>query len=369
MLQAIETTGQSGTSGGATPIRIRNLTLSFGTTKVLKGIDLDIGAGEFFAFLGPSGSGKSTLLRAIAGFGPRPSGEILLGERNVIGLQPWKRDVGMVFQSYALWPHMTVRQNVAYGLEERRRPAEEIRRRVREALELVGLDAYADRYPSQLSGGQQQRVALARTVVIEPKVLLLDEPLSNLDANLRVQMRQDLLALQRRLGITTIFVTHDQEEANTICDRIAVLSDGVVQQVGEPDHVYDQPANSFVARFLGTANILDGHVIVRDGACRFVLDERSSIPLQGTHGEGEASFVLRPRGLEFADGGAGEIAGTIPGTISGSEFLGDTIRYFVEIGDRSVLVDEVHRRGGDRRAAGTKVMLRVVPGQGVILAR
>ncbi|MFD2441834.1 ABC transporter ATP-binding protein [Paracoccus kondratievae] len=207
-------------------IRIEDLHLSFGDTKVLEGIDMVIEPGEFFAFLGPSGSGKSTLLRAIAGFGPTPRGRILIGDRDIANLPPWRRNVGMVFQSYALWPHMSVRRNVAFGLEERRLPAREIGPKVERALEIVGLLHLADRMPAQLSGGQQQRVALARTIAIEPQVLLLDEPLSNLDAALRVQMRRELLALQRKLGLTTIFVTHDQEEANTTSDRMAVLDKG-----------------------------------------------------------------------------------------------------------------------------------------------
>ncbi len=207
----------------AVDVVIENLSLSFGDTDVLKGVNLTIEPGEFFTFLGPSGSGKSTLLRAIAGFGPPPGGKILIGGDDVTHLMPWTRNVGMVFQSYALWPHMTVRKNVAFGLEERKIPAKEINERVDDALNLVGLLDLSERRPSQLSGGQQQRVALARTVVIEPRVLLLDEPLSNLDANLRIQMRREILELQRKLKLTTIFVTHDQEEANTTSDRIAVL--------------------------------------------------------------------------------------------------------------------------------------------------
>src|SRR5690625_3965404 len=226
-------------------IRIEDLHLSFGPTKVLAGINMEIKPGEFFAFLGPSGSGKSTLLRAIAGFGPRPEGRIFIGDRDVLDLPPWKRNVGMVFQSYALWPHMSVRENVAFGLQERRLPRREIDPKVEAALELVGLLDLAERMPSQLSGGQQQRVALARTIAIEPQILLLDEPLSNLDAALRVQMRRELLALQRKLRLTTIFVTHDQEEANTTADRMAVLDGGVIQQIGPPQELYDNPANGF----------------------------------------------------------------------------------------------------------------------------
>ncbi|HEY8564603.1 MAG TPA: ABC transporter ATP-binding protein, partial [Beijerinckiaceae bacterium] len=250
-------------------VRIEGVDLSYGTNHVLKQIDLDIRPGELFAFLGPSGCGKTTLLRLIAGFNQADRGRVLVAGADIARLPPWKRDVGMVFQSYALWPHMSVRQNVAFGLEERRLPRADIAQRVAKALDLVGLSHLADRRPSQLSGGQQQRVALARTLAVEPKVLLLDEPLSNLDAKLRVQVRRELRELQQRLGITTIFVTHDQEEANTICDRIAVMSDGVVQQVGTPLELYDRPANLFVAGFLGAANILHGRVLGAGADSRF----------------------------------------------------------------------------------------------------
>src|SRR5690554_4659284 len=276
-------------------IRIEDLHLSFGETKVLEGIDMVIEPGEFFAFLGPSGSGKSTLLRAIAGFGPTPRGRILIGDRDVAALPPWKRNVGMVFQSYALWPHMSVRRNVAFGLEERKVPKNEIGQKVNAALETVGLLHLADRMPAQLSGGQQQRVALARTIAIEPQVLLLDEPLSNLDAALRVQMRRELLALQRKLGLTTIFVTHDQEEANTTSDRMAVLDKGVIQQIGTPQELYDHPANPFVAGFLGTANIVQGTLqngeFVTAGGQRLAVS--SAVPNANR-------IVLRPQNIHLS---------------------------------------------------------------------
>ena len=248
-------------------VRIEQVNLSYGDNHVLKSIDLEIRPGEFFAFLGPSGCGKTTLLRLIAGFIRAGSGRVLVGGQDISALPPWQRDIGMVFQSYALWPHMTVARNVAFGLEEKRIPRAEIGPRVAAALELVGLTGLDQRRPAQLSGGQQQRVALARTIAVEPKLLLLDEPLSNLDAKLRVQVRRELRELQQRLGLTTIFVTHDQEEANTVCDRIAVMNDGIVQQVGTPKELYEQPANLFVANFLGTANILEGR-ISGDGAVR-----------------------------------------------------------------------------------------------------
>ena len=336
-------------------IEIENLHLSFGQTEVLSGVDLTIEPGEFFAFLGPSGSGKSTLLRAIAGFGPRPRGVIRIGGRDVIDLPPWKRNVGMVFQSYALWPHLSVRENVAFGLRELRFPRAEIGPRVDAALDLVGLRDLADRMPNQLSGGQQQRIALARTVVVEPQVLLLDEPLSNLDANLRVQMRRELLALQRKLGLTTIFVTHDQEEANTTSDRMAVLDGGVIQQVGTPQELYDAPCNLFVASFLGTANILQGRVEKDGEAVRFVTTTGEALPITEAPA-GRGSIVLRPQNITLTtDGGPG----TIAGEVVHREFLGSQIRYIVQAAGAEIIVDQSHSVGTDWQEIGAKVSLRI----------
>jgi iron(III) transport system ATP-binding protein len=331
-------------------IRIEDLHLSFGETTVLAGINMEILPGEFFAFLGPSGSGKSTLLRAIAGFGPPPRGRILIGDRDIADLPPWKRNVGMVFQSYALWPHLSVRQNVAFGLEERRLPKREIDPKVDAALELVGLLQLADRMPAQLSGGQQQRVALARTIAIEPQVLLLDEPLSNLDAALRVQMRRELLALQRKLGLTTIFVTHDQEEANTTSDRMAVLDGGVIQQIGTPQELYDTPANGFVAGFLGTANVLKGQIT--DG--HFLTTGGNRLPLASPR-VGADRIVLRPQNVTLGPAGGEGIAGTV----SHREFLGSSIRYLVDTADGQIIVDTLHSAGLTGQETGATVSLRV----------
>ena len=290
--------------GAPVGVHLEGINLSFGKTHVLKGIDLTIEAGEFFAFLGPSGCGKTTLLRLIAGFESAQSGRVIIGEQEVSHLPPWQRNLGMVFQSYALWPHMTVRRNVAFGLEERRLPRAQINERVDRALDLVGLLELAERRPSQLSGGQQQRVALARTIVIEPQVLLLDEPLSNLDAKLRVQMRRELRELQRKLSLTTIFVTHDQEEANTTADRIAVIDSGVVQQVGTPMDLYDRPANLFVANFLGVANVIAGILEGEAGRTIFrSMDDTVTIDLnEGTPGIG--NIVFRPQNMVIKQAGA-----------------------------------------------------------------
>ncbi|CAO3437136.1 ABC transporter ATP-binding protein [Azospirillum endophyticum] len=345
-------------------VDIEGVNLSYGSNHVLKDVDLAIRPGEFFAFLGPSGCGKTTLLRLIAGFNTAQRGEVRIGGRDISTLPPHRRDVGMVFQSYALWPHMTVRRNVAFGLEERRVPRAEIERRVDAALDLVGLKHLADRRPSQLSGGQQQRVALARTVVIEPKILLLDEPLSNLDAKLRVQMRQELLSLQRKLGLTTIFVTHDQEEANTICDRIAVMEDGRVQQVGTPQDLYDHPANLFVAGFLGTANVLDG--AVRDdgtGGRAFVGTGFTPVALPaaeagaGTGAGGKLMF--RPQNLAIRVDGQPPAPGhaRLTGTVRHREFLGASIRYAVDVSGQLVQVDAPHQAGDALLSPGAPIIL------------
>jgi iron(III) transport system ATP-binding protein len=323
-------------------VRIEQVNLSYGDHHVLKSIDLAIHPGEFFAFLGPSGCGKTTLLRLIAGFNRADSGRVLVGDRDISSLPPWKRDIGMVFQSYALWPHMTVERNVAFGLEERRVPRAEIGRRVAAALELVGLTGLGQRRPAQLSGGQQQRVALARTIAIEPKLLLLDEPLSNLDAKLRVQVRRELRELQQRLGLTTIFVTHDQEEANTVCDRIAVMNDGVVQQVGTPKHLYEQPANLFVANFLGTANLLEGRMS-GDGALRIFEATgglRIPVPPDAEVPAG-ARMMFRPQDVTIIASGEAAKPGTAPvtGMVWFREFLGSSVRYGVRAGTTDIAVD------------------------------
>jgi len=343
----------------AVSVRLEDINLSFGKTQVLKGIDLQIEAGEFFAFLGPSGCGKTTLLRLIAGFESAQTGRVIIGGKEVSYLPPWRRNLGMVFQSYALWPHMTVRKNVAFGLEERRLPRHRIRERVDQALELVGLLDLARRRPSQLSGGQQQRVALARTIVIEPQVLLLDEPLSNLDAKLRVQMRRELLQLQRKLSVTTIFVTHDQEEANTTADRIAVINDGIVQQIGTPMALYDRPANLFVANFLGVANVIKGKMMEDNGRLMFhSSDGAVFIPLAGG-AEGPRSIVFRPQNVTIRPAETAPMPGTtqLAGTIEHKEFLGGVVRYRVAVGEQFILVDASYQREEKTMPEGTAVTL------------
>jgi iron(III) transport system ATP-binding protein len=343
-------------------VRIEQVNLSYGANHVLKSIDLDIRPGEFFAFLGPSGCGKTTLLRLIAGFNRADSGRVLVGGADVSGLPPWKRDIGMVFQSYALWPHMTVARNVAFGLEEKRIPRAEIGPRVAAALELVGLTGLGQRRPAQLSGGQQQRVALARTIAVEPKLLLLDEPLSNLDAKLRVQVRRELRELQQRLGLTTIFVTHDQEEANTVCDRIAVMNDGIVQQVGTPKQLYEQPANLFVANFLGTANILEGQ-ISGEGTSRIFETSgglRMPVPPDAKIPPG-AKMLFRPQDATIMGANETGRPGTSKnvGPVSYREFLGSSVRYGVRAGTADIAVDCPFHAGDELYEVGATVAVAI----------
>ena len=351
-------------------VEFHDIALAFGRTQVLRDIDLVIEPGEFFALLGPSGSGKSTLLRVIAGFAFPQSGRVLVDGQDISRVPPWERNIGMVFQNYALWPHMTVWQNVAFGLEERKLPRAEIERRTADALDLVGLRELAARRPSQISGGQQQRIALARTIAIEPKVLLLDEPLSNLDAQLRIHMRTELLALQRKLGITTIFVTHDQEEALSIADRVAVLDQGVIQQVGTPMELYDSPANRFIASFVGTINMLQGTLEQADGAMIFRSDILGAIRFAAAAAPpGPAEIALRPHAIHLA---ARDAAGDarfvwVEGSVAQREFLGEFVRYTVRIGQAELTADQPHYTADPGFAPGATVRVGFNPAQAKLL--
>ena len=352
-------------------VEFAGVSLAYGRTRVLSDVSIAIEPGEFFALLGPSGSGKSTLLRLLAGFLHPQSGAIRVGGEDVTHVPPWKRDIGMVFQNYALWPHMTVRKNAAFGLEERKLPRAEIDRRVAAALDLVSLRDYGERRPGQLSGGQQQRVALARTIAIEPKVLLLDEPLSNLDAKLRIHMRVELLALQRKLGITTIFVTHDQEEALSISDRVAVLDQGVIQQVGTPVALYDAPANRFIATFVGTINLLPGMFVQSGGRLVFRGEPFGEIPLDaGAAGAGPAEIAVRPHALQLAAPGAPVDGGRIwtDGKVTEREFLGEFVRYSVTAGATELIVDQPHYMGEAGFAPGAAVRVGINPAQARLLS-
>jgi len=289
-------------------VSIRNVHKSFGAVKVIQGIDIDIGDGEFVVMVGPSGCGKSTLLRMVAGLETITSGEIAIGERVVNDLEPKDRDIAMVFQNYALYPHMSVRENMAYGLKIRRMPPADIEGRVKRAAEILELGSYLDRRPRDLSGGQRQRVAMGRAIVREPAVFLFDEPLSNLDAKLRVLMRAELQALHRRLATTSLYVTHDQVEAMTLAQRMLVMNNGRAEQIGAPLEVYANPATTFVAAFIGSPpmNLVRGRM--SDDGASLQVDAESSIKLPGSPGavRGREVFVgLRPEHLQpCADGDA-----------------------------------------------------------------
>lgn len=325
---------------------VRDAVKKYGDFVALKGVSLDIGSGEFFTLLGPSGCGKTTLLRMIAGFNTVEEGTISFDETVINDLAPHKRGIGMVFQNYAIFPHLTVEENVAYGLKAQKVAADVIKKKVAEALEMVQIEKLKDRMPNELSGGQQQRVALARAFVIEPRVLLMDEPLSNLDAKLRVQMRTIIKKLQRRLGITTIYVTHDQEEALAISDRIAVMNLGEVMQVGTPEEIYKNPQNQFVSGFIGTSNFLKGKIqnsvlTLENG---FTKEVKSAY-------NGEVVLSARPEQVTFAEKG-------IAGTISISTFLGDFIEYEVELSDGQLIqVNEYTKDTVTLRKDGEKVFV------------
>jgi ABC-type Fe3+/spermidine/putrescine transport system ATPase subunit len=311
-------------------IEIAAVTKRFGAVTAVDRVDLAVGDGELFTLLGPSGCGKTTLLRLLAGFYQPDEGTIRFGPRVVNGLPPYERGIGMVFQNYALWPHMTVADNITYGLRLRKLPADEVRNRLVEGLRKVNLAGYESRYPGQLSGGQQQRVALARALVLNPDILLLDEPLSNLDAKIRIQVRAEIRKLQQELRITTIYVTHDQEEALSLSDRVAVMRDGHVLQVGPPKELYERPRTRFVADFVGTNNLVPGEVQgAGDGE---VLVRTALGPLRAVaHGAvaGRCVLAVRPENVAL-DGAPGAEGNRVAGRVSLVSYLGNTLRYDVQ---------------------------------------
>jgi putative spermidine/putrescine transport system ATP-binding protein len=306
----------------------------FGETVAVEDFNLDAERAEFVSFLGPSGCGKTTTLRMIAGFEQPTGGTIVLDGTDITNRPPNRRNVGMVFQSYALFPNMTVAENVAFGMKVRRRPGDEIRRRVGELLELIALPDRGGRYPWQLSGGQQQRVALARALALEPQVLLLDEPLSALDAKIRVQLRQQIRAIQRQLGITTIYVTHDQEEALSLSDRVVVMSHGRIEQIGTPSQIYNFPATEFVASFVGTLNLLQAHVIdAGEGRLDVHGQEiRTARAVRAPTGE-RVSVALRPETLVLGESSNG--ANHLRGPVEDVLFLGSIVRIRVRIDENA----------------------------------
>jgi len=327
-----------------TRIRLEGVTKTYGNVIAVNNITLDIEKGELFTFLGPSGCGKTTTLRIIAGFEIPDSGKLYFDDEDVTFLKPYKRNTAMVFQNYALWPHMTVYENVAYGLKIRKKQLgltdEDIKKKVLEALELVKLSGLEDRYPLQLSGGQQQRVALARALVVKPRVLLLDEPLSNLDAKLRVEMREEIKKIQKKLGITTIYVTHDQLEALSISDRIGIMNKGSLVQVGTPQELYFKPRNIFVADFLGRSSIYYGELVSKTNGIVTVRLEGTEMLLEGTTPfdslPGKVAVVIRPEVVK-------PVSTMIPsknavkGVVDFAMFIGDKIESRIKIGGLSLL--------------------------------
>lgn len=337
-------------TGGA--VRLEQLTKAFDGYLAVNGIDLDIPAGQFYSLLGASGCGKTTTLRMIAGFERPDSGRIELDGHDVAGDPPHKRPVNTVFQTYALFPFMSVADNVAFGLRYQKTSREDARRRVGEALELVQMTEFAKRRPTQLSGGQQQRVALARALVLRPRVLLLDEPLGALDAKLRKLLQLELRAVQREVGITFVYVTHDQEEALTMSDQIAVMADGRVEQVGPPQDVYSAPATTYVAGFLGAANIFDAEVLEAAGdsaVCSAMSTQvRAALNVDGGVAPGAAAVVIRPERitLQRPDEPVSLGHNAIPGTVTEVVYLGASTQVHVDVGEATPLVVEVANQAG-----------------------
>ena len=345
------------------PIRLEKLRCDFGSTVAVDSVDLNIPAGSLYFMLGPSGCGKTTLLRMIAGFQEPTSGKIFFGDRDVTHTPPEKRNAGMVFQSYALWPHLNVFDNVAFGLQVRGVSAAEQGKRVGAALEMVRMENLAQRKPNQLSGGQQQRVALARAIVFKPEVLLLDEPLSNLDAKLRLEMRGEIKRICSEIHMTTVYVTHDQKEALSLADNLVVLRDGRIEQMGAPKQVYQQPSNSFVAEFMGETNFIQGTVKKCDATSCEV--ETAAGMLQSNCGTAvtgaRVTLSIRPESLQIADG-----PNCIRGICKSSLYLGEMSQHQIETPAGIVKVFELDPRETTR--VGQQLSLRAQPDAVVVLA-
>ena len=347
-------------------VELRDITKQFGRHTAVQSFSLDVAEGELVSFLGGSGCGKTTTLRMIAGFESPTQGRICIGGANVVDVPPNRRDVGMVFQNYALFPSMTARRNIGFGLKMRRRHPQEVERRVSEMLELIHMQDFANRYPHQLSGGQQQRIALARAIAPEPRVLLLDEPLSALDAKIRVRLRGEIRAIQQQLGITTIYVTHDQEEALSISDRIVVMRDGKIEQVGTPFEIYNRPATGFVASFIGTLNVVPATVLDVAGGRLAVEGQeiRVTQALAAQHGDG-VRLSVRPESISLHNGSAEN--NHLVGTLSSVIFLGSIVRLVVRIGDRELLVDTFNAPHLRLPDVGAAVMLGFPPESCILL--
>ena len=343
-------------------VEIIELSKNYGDTAALRPTSLKVGEGEFFSLLGPSGCGKTTTLRMIAGFVPPSGGAIMIGGRDVTFLPPEQRGIGIVFQNYAIFPHMNVFDNIAFGLLMRKVPKPEIAKRVGAALGQVGLSGYETRFQRELSGGEQQRVALARVLITEPGILLLDEPLSALDKKLREEMKYWIKELQGELKITTIYVTHDQGEALTMSDRIAVMNRGEVAQIGAPDEIYERPASRFVTEFIGESNILDVAISeVKNGMCRFSIgsQEARAPALSGLGAGDKASLVLRPEQVLVGPvaGKAGKQVNRLKGLVVDHTYQGSFIRYRLDIDGQTLIAEVANRADKAVLADGAKVSI------------
>jgi putative spermidine/putrescine transport system ATP-binding protein len=347
-------------------LQLSQLTKTYGDVRAVAGIDLDIAQGELVVLLGPSGCGKTTTLRMVAGFITPTSGEIRLGGRDITRLPSWKRNTGLVFQSYALFPHLTAAENIAFGLRMRKLAAADIAAKLTEVLRLVRLEGLSDRLPRELSGGQQQRVALARALVIQPDILLLDEPLSNLDAKLRHEVRVEIRDLQRELGLTTVMVTHDQEEALTMADRLVVMSHGKVQQIGTQRDLYESPANAFVAGFVGRTNFLAGRIeapglFVSESGLRIRCDEHA--PRDGR------TLALRPERLSIAEASDAAADNTFAGEVEFASYLGGLLEYYVRVSPKDKLIVQAPNKIGVRaHAIGDRIHLQWPAKASLVLA-
>lgn len=322
-------------------IDINNVVKRYGNETIINGLDLNIKPGELFTLLGPSGCGKTTLLRMIIGFNSIDEGEINIDGEVINDIPVYKRKMGMVFQNYAIFPHMSVRDNVAFGLKNMKLDKEEMNRRIDDMMKIVQIEKHQDKKPENLSGGQQQRVALARALVIHPKVLLMDEPLSNLDAKLRIEMRNAIKEIQQKVGITTIYVTHDQEEALAISDRIAVMNNGQIQQIDCPEQIYARPKNLFVAQFIGTSNVLNGTIVRTDNEIQIKITENYTVQMnhlaKDVKDGQNVLIAVRPQEFSFSDS-----QNSLRGTIETRMFLGLNTHYFVRIetGERVEVIQD-----------------------------
>lgn len=359
------------------PVTIRNIVKTFGRVRALDDVSLEIAKGELFFLLGPSGCGKTTLLRSVAGFYVPDRGSVLFGDRDVTRLPAQKRNTAMVFQNYALWPHMTVEANVAFGLAVRKVPRRERSKRAHEALEMVHMGEYGRRKPNQLSGGQQQRVALARALVVKPQCLLLDEPLSNLDAKLRLEMRGEIRRLCKDFGLTGIYVTHDQKEALSIADRMAVMFDGKIGQVGTPSELYRNPIDAAVAEFLGETNFLDATILSRQGEWQVVrtdLGELRAKPADGVAGDRTCTVSIRPEAIEITTAASAEETveaqglNRFRGKVVESVYLGEAVQLTLHCGAVKLRASVRQRAADEPLHCGAEVAGTIDPRDVVLLS-